>query len=137
MPDERDDMKDGMTPAAMAALLAGDLKNFVAASTPGGIEAQEAAGQAEVVRDCNRLPKRMIRCERSDFEALGFEFIGPADDLFDLVAFPAGWKLVATDHSMWSDLLDGDGVKRFAVFYKAAFYDRKAHVSPLEPAPDA
>jgi predicted metal-dependent phosphotriesterase family hydrolase len=30
---------------------------------------------------------------------------------------------------MWSDLLDEQGRKRAGVFYKAAFYDRSAHLS--------
>ncbi len=30
---------------------------------------------------------------------------------------------------MWSDLLDDKGRKRGSIFYKAAFYDRKAHLS--------
>jgi hypothetical protein len=30
---------------------------------------------------------------------------------------------------MWSQLVDAEGVPRVAIFYKAAFYDRKAHMS--------
>lgn len=38
-----------ITPAALGAFLAGDLDNFVTAATPGGIEAQEKAGQTSFV----------------------------------------------------------------------------------------
>lgn len=72
---------------------------------------------------------------------LGFVFGEPVDDLFIAVTFPAGWKKVATEHSMWSDLVDPQGRKRGGIFYKAAFYDRKAsmhldrrfhcHVEPI------
>lgn len=34
-----------ITPAAIQAAVSGNIENFIAASTPGGIEAQEAAGQ--------------------------------------------------------------------------------------------
>jgi hypothetical protein len=52
-----------------------------------------------------------------------------ADDIFVTVKFPDGWEIKATDHSMWSDLLDDKGRKRGAIFYKAAFYDRSAHMN--------
>lgn len=53
-------------------------------------------------------------------------FGGDYDDLFIQALLPAGWKKEATDHSMWSDLLDEQGRKRGGIFYKAAFYDRRA-----------
>ena len=34
----------------------------------------------------------------------------------------------ATDHSMWSNILDQNGMVRGKMFYKAAFYDRSAHM---------
>lgn len=34
-----------------------------------------------------------------------------------------------TEHSMWSKLIDSDGLERASVFYKAAFYDRNAHIT--------
>jgi hypothetical protein len=44
------------------------------------------------------------------------------------VSLPPGWKVVPTDHSMWSDLVDAKGEKRASIFYKAAFYDRDAFI---------
>ncbi len=41
---------------------------------------------------------------------------------------PAGWKKISTDHAMWSNLVDDKGRKRASIFYKAAFYDRSAHL---------
>jgi hypothetical protein len=121
--------ENGLTPAALNAALSGDLENFLAASTPGGIEAQEARGQKEFVSN-EVLPKEMLHgTTKEQFESLGFEFGDDADDLFINVKFPAGWVKKATDHSMWSDLLDEKGRKRASIFYKAAFYDRSAHIS--------
>lgn len=111
-----------MTPAAAQALLGGDTENFIAASTPGGIEAQEAAGQKRFVAS-EVLPKE---CPREDLEKLGFIFGDDADDIFISVQFPEGWWKRATDHSMWSDLIDDKGHKRGSIFYKAAFYDRSS-----------
>ncbi len=115
-----------MTPAALAALAAGQMGNFLAAATPGGIEAQEAEGQRQACR-ASRLPRKGTE-DRSPWEALGFRFLGGDDKLFIDVEFPAGWRLVATDHSMWSDLVDDKGQKRASMFYKAAFYDLSAFI---------
>jgi hypothetical protein len=112
-----------MTPAAVSAAARGDMENFLVAATPGGIEAQEAMGQAALVGTKNTLP---IQCPRKELKALGFVFGEPLDDLFLNVTFPPGWSKEATDHSMWSDLLDETGKKRGSIFYKAAFYDRRA-----------
>lgn len=121
--------KMGMTPAALMAMLAGDTENAIAAMTPGGIEAQEAAGQQSFVAN-ETLPKEnMHGCTREKLESMGIIFGEDADDLFVAVKLPSGWKKQATSHSMWSDLLDDKGRIRAKIFYKAAFYDRSSHIS--------
>lgn len=115
-----------MTPAAFAAAANGDLDNFFMAATPGGIEAQEAAGQATFVAQ-ESLPKRIMDITREQLEALGFQFGEDLDDLFVTARLPKGWKKeAAPDHSMWSYLIDENGKRRASIFYKAAFYDRSA-----------
>jgi hypothetical protein len=116
-----------LTPAALEAAAAGNVDNFIAASTPGGIEAQEKTGQAMFVR-AQSLPKEMTGCTRADFERLGFVFGDDIDELFVTVQLPAGWRKDATDHSMHSNLLDNKGRRRASIFYKAAFYDRRADI---------
>lgn len=113
------------SPAALLALINGDEENFIAASTPGGIEAQEARGQETFVQS-QTLPKE---CPKEQLESLGFKFGDDFDDIFVSVEFPEGWDKVATEHSMHSDLIDEKGRKRGSIFYKAAFYDRSAHMS--------
>ncbi len=113
------------TMAALAAAAAGQTENFIAASTPGGIEAQEVAGQIAFVAN-ETLPKDGIECVK----AMGVKVLDAADDLFVNVQLPDGWRKKPTDHSMWSELLDDKGVKRAAIFYKAAFYDRSAFIRP-------
>jgi hypothetical protein len=113
-----------ITPAALSALARGDIDNFVTAATPGGIEAQEAAGQATLCASAI-LPKE---CPQKELESFGVKFGKDHDDIFVCVTLPPGWKKQATDHSMWSDLIDDKGRKRAAIFYKAAFYDRSAHM---------
>jgi hypothetical protein len=112
-------------PAALLAALSGDVSNAEVASTPGGIEAQEAAGQAMLCASA-QLPKKMLGCTRESLEALGFKFGADVDELFVTCTLPAGWKKKATDHSMHSDLVDEQGRTRAGIFYKAAFYDRRA-----------
>jgi hypothetical protein len=123
---EEEDMKfNSKNPAAVSAAARGDFENFLVAATPGGIERQEAMGQAALVGTLGILPKD---CPRADLEKLGFKFGKDADDLFVNVEFPSGWSKKASDHSMWSELLDDKGRKRAGIFYKAAFYDRSAHM---------
>ena len=120
-----------ITPAVLAARVNDEPGNALIAATPGGIEAQEAAGQKALCAS-SKIPQSMRRCSRQDFEALGFVFSDkPSDDsLFVNVTMPAGWKMQPTDHSMWNYIVDETGKKRFAIFYKAAFYDRRADIQP-------
>lgn len=103
------------------------MENALVASTHGGIEAQEKRGQLAQAEK-QTLPLD-LREHREAFEALGFIFGSPVDNLFQSAAFPPGWKKVPTDHAMWSDIEDDKGRKRGAIFYKAAFYDQRARAS--------
>lgn len=114
-----------MTPAALLAALSGDTKNFLAATTPGGIEAQEKDGQIEQ-SFAETLPIDLGEY-RPMFEKLGFIFGKTLDTLFIEAQFPKGWRKKPTDHSMWTEIVDDQGRKRGMIFYKAAFYDRSAH----------
>lgn len=95
---------------------------------PDAIEASEARGQEQLVAS-QSLPTDVR--DRKVFEALGFTFGKPfADDpLFAPATLPAGWTKRGTNHSMHSEILDDKGRVRAGVFYKAAFYDRKADMS--------
>lgn len=121
-------MEKGTSLAALCALLNDDIKNFLVASIPGGIEAQEKQGQTEFVAN-STLPKRFNSGTKEELEQMGIIFGEDVDDLFVEVQLPQGWKKEATEHSMWSNLLDEKGRKRASVFYKAAFYDRDAFIS--------
>jgi hypothetical protein len=90
-----------------------------------GVPHQEKRGQSELVRS-ESLPTECSGKEA--LEAAGVRFGEPYSDdpLFCSAELPAGWKKVSTSHSMYSDLLDEKGRKRAEIFYKAAFYDRKA-----------
>jgi hypothetical protein len=115
-----------INPAALEAAAAGDLPNAITAMTPGGIEAQEAAGQQRLSTN-ELLPADGIE-EVSN--ALGFTYDPKiVDRIFVKAKIPAGWKKVPhADRSMWSDLVDDKGVKRAGIFFKAAFYDYKAYI---------
>lgn len=114
-------------PAAIAALAKGDIENAKVASTPGGIEAQEKAGQTALVQSTD-MPAEM-RPNQEAFERIGFTFGEAIDELFLSATLPPGWTRAATDHSMHSVLLDEKGRERVTIFYKAAFYDRRADSS--------
>lgn len=98
------------------------------------VQHQEARGQAELCQVTDRraqLPAKGMVDFPKEWAALGVEIVAPSqgDPLFVDVVLPEGWAIVASaEHSMWSDLLDERGRKRAEIFYKAAFYDRKAHV---------
>lgn len=91
------------------------------------IAEQERAGQAQLVNS-EQLPTDLDGDNPADFEALGIVFgePTPGDRLFQSATLPEGWKREASDHDMWSYVVDELGRRRIAVFYKAAFYDRRA-----------
>ena len=91
---------------------------------------QEANGQQSFV-DSDTLPIIIHGgAAKAILEMAGVEFLGPVedDDLFQYVKLPPGWQKQPTDHSMWSKLVDEKGRERASIFYKAAFYDRNAHL---------
>jgi hypothetical protein len=93
------------------------------------ITGMEAAGQRQLVNS-DRLPTQVIGGDDEQFLALGFTFGEPDkhDELFRPATLPPGWKREASDHSMWSYIVDEHGRRRVSVFYKAAFYDRTAEM---------
>lgn len=105
---------------------------------PGGqgIYAQEAQGQREVVNS-TALPTDLGNGDDTDqdYEALGFVFgeVNPVDPLFRQATLPQGWTKQGTEHSMWSKIVDERGIERVSIFYKAAFYDRRAFMRLSNP----
>jgi hypothetical protein len=83
---------------------------------------QESAGQANLVNSTH-LPKNG---DWNALSAMGIVRGADVDDLFCEATLPHGWKKIATDHSMWSSLVDETGAEKASIFYKAAFYDRDA-----------
>jgi len=124
----------GLNPAGVSALLKGDIENAKVAFTPGGIERQEAEGQKFFVES------ELIPIEGNPnffknnsewikkLELLGFKIDKSKviNDLFYSAKLPDGWKKRTTDHSMWSEIVDGSNKVRVLIFYKAAFYDRRS-----------
>ena len=106
---------------------------FLSGGAPREIEAQEARGQDQLVNS-HDLP---VQCgpNREALEAAGVTFGEPkkGDPLFCRAELPAGWSKQATDHSMWSNLVDETGTVRAIIFYNAAFYDRDAFMNVCEP----
>lgn len=95
----------------------------------GSILYQEAQGQSQLVAS-SVLPSKMDSRTRKALEDAGVKFgeLVDGDSLFIYAELPEGWRKEGTDHSMYSDLLDEKGRKRASIFYKAAFYDRSAHM---------
>jgi len=94
------------------------------------IEDQERQGQTQLAASTT-IPAKLNGCTEEDLRALGFELEPKptsGDLLFRPAMLPHGWKIVPTSHAMWSDLVDSRGFIRGSIFYKAAFYDRSAHL---------
>jgi hypothetical protein len=91
--------------------------------TSGYIEGMEATGQQQF-ETSDTLP---TDSPWDGLIELGFRrgLPVPGDDLFTRCALPDGWAKRPTGHSMWTDIVDERGVRRVAVSYKAAFYDRR------------
>lgn len=90
------------------------------------IEGMEAAGQRQLVHS-DRLPTAANPGDDA-YLAAGFTFgpVDAGDPLFRPATLPDGWTKQGSDHDMWSYVVDELGRRRVAVFYKAAFYDRRA-----------
>lgn len=101
------------------------------------IEDQEKREQQKMIA-VTKLPKSFSMYSgeklsvRKCYEKLGIKIVKEYDDLFYDVELPEGWKIKATNHSMWSKLLDEKGRERASIFYKGAFYDRDAFISFLK-----
>lgn len=91
------------------------------------LEHMEKEGQQRAVNN-TMVAKKMFPSKKK-WEELGFTFTDiPGDNLLCNATLPEGWKLEATDHSMWNSFIDEQGRERGSMFYKAAFYDRDAHM---------
>ena len=102
-------------------------ETLITGNSGAAIRNQEARGQQDLVFS-NELPRECLFCEREQFEQMGIVFGEPTDELFIEAKLPEGWRRVPLEHSMWSELIDDKGRTRARIFYKAAFYDRKAHI---------
>src|SRR5437773_9861677 len=104
---------------------AGTLGGMLAEGISGFIENMERAGGRQML-ESEVLPTEILRASIGDFEVLGFVFHGVVteDPIFQRVTLPAGWKREAGEnpYGYWTNLVDERGLKRVAVFYKAAFY---------------
>lgn len=75
------------------------------------------------------VKKNIIEFTRQQYDKMGITVIDDYDDLFWNVRLPEGWKLEATEHTMWNKLFDDQGKERATFFYKAALYDRSAFIN--------
>ena len=133
----------GFSPAMLQAVLEG---RGLHAGTPEGIQESEQKGQQEILEG-GLFPKRVLvngqlyGNEKQETAAwtkvkelypdlkivdeCGF------DDVFMIVVMPKDWKLkpMDVDHNFyWTEVFDGNDEKIAEIFYKAAFYDRQAHI---------
>lgn len=108
------------------------LEAFATGDASSAVERQEKRAQESMVGGA-RLPKKLNSARGYHWEqicaAWGMTIGNEADELFNNVTLPEGWKIVATDHSMWTMLVDDKGRERANIFYKGAFYDRDAFMS--------
>jgi len=132
-PPPRDPLRRVDPPDVLGDPLHGML--FLAEAMGSGVSAailrSEAQGQRDLVNS-SQLPKK-LQDPIEMFEKIGIVFVTRPEaasdrDLFVDVVLPTGWKLKATGHSMWSELLDDKGRVRASMFYKAAHYDRDAFI---------
>jgi hypothetical protein len=108
------------------------MQSCVLGPNPNAILKQEAEGQQSFVNS-ETLPTDMRPLDYNTnkiLEVAGIKFLGVVkdDNMFQYVKLPKGWEKKPTDHSMWSVLVDDKNRERASIFYKAAFYDRSAHI---------
>ena len=67
---------------------------------------------------------------REVWESLGFEFADiEGDDVLCRAKLPEGWTMNATDSQYWTEIRDENGMVRGKMFFKGAYYDRKARMA--------
>lgn len=94
------------------------------------VTGMEAAGQRQLL-ESDRIPVEVLHSTEQDLIDAGFVLgeIDERDPLFRPCTLPEGWQREGSDHAMWSYIVDQRGRRRVSIFYKAAYYDRKAHCS--------
>lgn len=112
-----------------------DIASVQGAGESSRVEEMEEQGQKELVKSSLlpikvNFPRRLMNIAEQ-YALMGIKVIGKSqeDDLFFDVVLPDGWEKEATEHSMWSVLLDDKGRERASIFYKAASYDRDSFVN--------
>lgn len=97
----------------------------------GFIEGMEAEGARQMASQATQLPAK--GSTNPAWEKMGVKFGDhiKGDEIFRSVQLPPGWSIKQTDHDMWTKLVDDKGRERAGIFYKAAFYDRSAHINPV------
>ena len=101
---------------------------------PVGIEASEARGQAGMLGAGKvSMPVEEVTPGAGDkLREWGVVLGEPyeKDPIFRPADLPEGWSIVASPGgtAFWTNLIDEAGTVRAAMFYKAAFYDRHAHI---------
>jgi hypothetical protein len=118
--------------SAMMAMARGDPSD--------AIVMQEQRGGAALAAS-ELLPTEMHPTDRAPWEALGFVFgdVVENDPLFRHVTLPPDWKKMQDPSDIYGrgvDVFDFRGIRRVSIFYKAASYDRKAHMSLLNVGND-
>jgi len=98
---------------------------------PGGhIEDMERRGGQEMLQATHTLPTD--GSDHPDVQALPIRWgeVLEADPIFREAWLPDGWTRVDGEHQYgyWTYLHDETGRERARVFYKAAYYDRKATI---------
>ena len=112
------------TAPGLATLLANQLLG-----TTNSIEQMEQRGAEEVAAQRERLPTEQLDREQAEKIGIQVHEVDAEDPIWTRITLPEGWRIQTTDHVMWTKLLDDKGRKRASIFYKAAFYDRHAHIS--------
>jgi hypothetical protein len=120
----------------MLMLLSAMLHSDAGRDPSEAIYEQERRGQQQLCASESLPAEHNLPIGKDSADALrslGIEAGDPFEDdpLFRPVKLPAGWEKVPTDHpyGYWTNLLDDKGRERAHIFYKAAIYDRRAHIS--------
>lgn len=104
----------------------GRVEGAMSRGSPGRLVVPKRQGQRELSQS-DELPTEM-HPSRAAFEKLGFKFGAPVkgQELLTEAELPKGWRREGLSFQRWSYLLDENGKKRVAIFYKAAAYDLRA-----------
>jgi hypothetical protein len=106
----------------------GGARSCVASDDASACDHQSHSAQRLLVSS-DLVPMQIGGAQLWELEQMGFVFGAQTHRLFMHAQFPEGWKKVATDHPLHTDVVDEMGRRRAGIFYRADLCNQRADMT--------